>query len=137
MLSVFERVLLLQDLEFFGSSPTEHLADFASLCEVVEAGRGSVLFRSGDVCRSLYILARGKVVIEAEAGSAVEVQGDLLDCWSFFSQEPHRYTARTVEECTLLTVPFSELAELLTAEPEFCWALTRQLAGRGYREGAS
>ncbi len=130
MLSVFEKVLLLQDLEFFAFAHTEHLTDFAALCQMVEVGKGSVLFRRGDPCPSLYLLVRGKVTIQSDSGDAATVQSDVLDCWSFFSQSAHQHTAVSFEECTLLTISFSDLAELVTAEPEFCWALMRQLARR-------
>lgn len=130
MLSVFEKVLLLQDLEFFAFAHTEHLSDFAALCKLVEVGKSSVLFRRGDPCPSLYLLVRGKVTIETDSGDAETVHSDVLDCWAFFAQRPHRYTAQSLEECTLLMVSFQDLAELMTAEPEFCWALTRQLARR-------
>ena len=130
MLSVFEKVLLLQDLEFFASARTEHLTGFAALCQVVEIEKGSVLFRRGDPCTSLYLLVRGRVTLEADSGEAEVVERDVLDCWSFFAQSPHQYTAQSLEECALLTISFQDLSELVTAEPEFCWALTYQLARR-------
>lgn len=134
MLSVFERVLLLQDLEFFSLVRTEHLADFAALCKAVEAEGGSVLFRRGDPCSSLYFLVRGTATLDRETDSPETVEADVLDAWSFFAQTSHAYTAQADGRCTLLLVSFVDLAELLIAEPEFCWAVTRSLARRALEE---
>lgn len=127
-LSVFEKVLLLQDLDFFSLAHTEHLTDFAALCEVHETPKGSVLFRKGELCLSLYLLVRGKVTLQSGSGTTETAEKDVLDCRAFFAQRPHEYTAQSVEDCTILTVGFPEFEELVIAEPEFCWAVTRSLA---------
>ena len=128
MLTVVERVLLLQDMDIMGFAQTEYLAQFAAICREIEVTAGMTLFREGEIGRILYLLIRGKVFLEKDGEEQCVVDRGGLDIWSFFADSEQHYTARAVEESLLLTVSFEEIVDLLTAEPEFCWAITRQLA---------
>lgn len=133
MMTVIEKVLLLQDFELFRQASSEHLAQLAAVAKVVEVEKDSILFRQGETARNLLLLLEGTVVLE-NGGSQEPVQGrETLDCWSFFSQNPYRYSARTTDQCRLLSVSMDDMVDLLTSEAEFCWALIRELARVSYR----
>jgi CRP-like cAMP-binding protein len=133
MMTVIEKVLLLQDLELFRQASSEHLAQLAAVAKVIDVEKDSILFRRGETARNLLLLLEGTVMLE-DGTTQSPVQGrEALDYWSFFSQNPHRYTARTTGQCRLLSVSLDDMVDLLTSEAEFCWALIRELAGVSYR----
>lgn len=131
MLTVIEKVLLLQDFDLFHSTYSEHLAQLAAISKLVEVEPESILFRSGDTARNLYLLLEGTAALENPDGTVETVERDGLDVWSFFSESPHRQSARTLTRCRLLSVSLDDMVDLLTSEADFCWAITRRLARRG------
>jgi CRP-like cAMP-binding protein len=134
MLTVFEKVLVLQDLEFFSFAHTEHLAEFAARCRALEVEKGTVLFRQGDAGNALHIVTFGRVSLE-RMGQPVEfVENDCLGCWSVLSESPYQYTACTEDHCSLLVVSYEDLVDYFTTEPEFCWAIMKHLARRRLKE---
>lgn len=134
MLSVIEKVLLLQDLDLFRFAYSEHLAHLASICRETEVGKEIILFREGEESKRLHLLISGEVALEQEGTVIGSVTQGGLDTWSFFSENVHSYTAKALTECRLLTVTFEEMADLLTAEPEFCWATLKYLARLGQKQ---
>jgi len=128
MLTVVERVLLLQDMDILDSARTEDLAKFAAICREIEVPAGTILFREGESSRTLHLLIRGRVSLEANSGETTVVERGGVDIWSFFADTEQQYTAQALEECLFLMVSFEEMEDLLTAEPELCWAITRRLA---------
>ncbi len=131
MLNVIEKVLLLQDLDLFRFAYSEHLAQFASICRETEVEKEIILFREGEDCKRFHLLINGEVALETGGKVAGSVKQGGLDTWSFFAENPYSCTARALTECKLLTVSFEEMADLLTAEPEFCWAILKYLARLG------
>jgi CRP-like cAMP-binding protein len=131
MVTIIEKVLQLQDIDLFGSAYTEHLAQFASVCQEKGVAADANLFQRGHECDTLYILLEGRVELGSETGARTAVQKCALDLWSFLSQGNHQHSAKALDNCRLLTVSFDEMVDLLTAEPEFCWAVTKHLAQLG------
>jgi CRP-like cAMP-binding protein len=136
MLTAIEKVLLLQDIRFLEYAYTEHMAQLASICHESEVSRGTVLFREGEESSHFHLLLNGRVVLEKDGVTLNSVKQGGLDFWSFFSESPHQLTATAEEKCRLFTVSFEDMLDLLTAEPEFCWAILRKLAqlGKEFRE---
>lgn len=134
MLTVIEKVLLLQDFDLFIYAYTEHLAQLAGLAKVTEVEKDSILFRSGDTARNFLLVLEGSVALEQEGRPQRVVERDGLDCWSFFSESPHLYTARALSRSRLLSISLDDMVDLLTSEADFCWAVMRRLAVRGRDE---
>jgi CRP-like cAMP-binding protein len=137
MLTVIEKVLLLQDLDLFQFAYTEHLARIAGISRDISVNGNTILFREGEPGGRLHLLLKGSVVLEAEGRRCGPVSSGALDCWSFFSDQPYRFTARALEDCTLLTVSYEDMVDLLTGEPELCWAILKRLAHRERDTGLS
>jgi CRP-like cAMP-binding protein len=131
MLTVIEKVLLLQDMECFRYAYTEHLAELASLCTEKTYEHGSVLFAEGQPSTLLHLLVEGFVKLEAGGKEVATVEKCGLDHFSSFARCSHLYTARAVENCTVLMVQVEEMVDVLTSEPEFCWAIARYMAQLG------
>jgi CRP-like cAMP-binding protein len=135
MTTIIEKVLLLQDLDTFRFAYTEHLAQLASICREKEHEEGEALFRKGEQCSTLHLLVEGRVNLEMDSGQSVSVRKCSLDPWSFFAHSVYQYSATCLETCLVYTVSYEAMVDLLTAEPEFSWALTRHLAELGRKAG--
>lgn len=131
MLTVIEKVLLLQDVDFFEFGYTEHLAQLAAVCKETQVSAGTALFREGEACNRFQIVIKGEVTLEKQGEFVQTVEQGGLDFWSFFSESPHQFTAIAASSTELLTISFEDTADLLTAEPEFCWAILKRLAAFG------
>ncbi|MDA2937830.1 Crp/Fnr family transcriptional regulator [Acidobacteria bacterium AH-259-A15] len=130
MLTTVEKVLLLQDLDFFRFAYSEHLAQLASICQEKEIPKDTLLFRKGEPYPTLYLLVKGRVSLELGEGKTNTAEKRVLDFWPFLAEGKHQVTAQAAEDCVLLAVPFKDMVDLLTAEPELCWAIMRYVARR-------
>lgn len=128
MLTTIERVLLLQDLDLFQFASTEHLAQFAAVCEEAEIPARQTVFRQGERASKLYLLVEGKVRLESKDSQNRIAEKTALEFWSFLAEGNFKVTAQTLENCTFLAISFGEVLDLLTAEAEFCWAILRYLS---------
>lgn len=125
MLTTIEKVLLLQDLDLFQYASTEHLAQLAAACEESEMQARQTVFRQGERALKLYLLVEGKVRLESKDSQARIAEKTALELWSFFAEGSFKVTAQTLEDCTFLAISFQDVADILTAEAEFCWAILR------------
>ena len=63
MLTVLEKVNILQRVPFFQEVPTESLARLAALAQEVRYEAGSLLYRENDAADSMFTLMEGEVVL--------------------------------------------------------------------------
>jgi CRP-like cAMP-binding protein len=130
MATTIEKVLALQDLEIFTFASTEHLAELAALCEQIEIAPGEVLFEQGRAPVRVYFLVEGRVNMLHEHKNTT-VEKCALDFWSVLGESEHAAAAQTLDTCSLLSASLDDFADLMTAEPEFCLAILKQVARLG------
>ena len=130
MLTTIEKVLLLQDLGILSFAATDHLAQLAPLCREKTYPPGETLVRKGDPHSELCLLVQGRVRLE-DSENQETIEKCALDFWSCLAQGAHEVTARSVEDCTVLWVPFEDLVDLLSSEPELSWAILKYHATTG------
>ena len=63
MLTVLEKVNILQKVPLFHEVPTESLARLAALAQEVRYEAGSLLYRENDAAESMFTLMEGEVVL--------------------------------------------------------------------------
>ena len=63
MLLTIEKILILKSVNIFSSVPEAQLTDIATIAESVEYSAGESIIRRGELGKSMYIVARGKVKI--------------------------------------------------------------------------
>lgn len=133
MYKTIEKVLLLHEVELFSLALTEHLGELAAVCRTKEVRRGEALFRQGEPCKSLLVLAAGRVRL-GDGEQAREVSEVCsLDEWAFLAEEAHCCHAEALENSVLLEISFEDLSDILIAEPELCLALLRHNARQGLK----
>jgi hypothetical protein len=100
----------------------ERLANLERHLEEKRLGSNEVVFRQGDPCDGLYVVARGGVVLRAETpGRPVERIRDLRPGEVFgetaaLLDTPRRFAARTTGETVLWKIP-QDLVRGLVADP--------------------
>lgn len=135
MLTTIERVLMLQELDLFRFATTEHVAQFASIASERYLSPRVSVFRPGDGSDHFLLVVRGRVKLFNAQGEEVRVVEQApLNLWEFFAQARVDYEARTMDHCVILYASTENVEELLTGEPEFCFAVLRHLSRLGFRQ---
>ncbi len=95
----------------------------------LNAEKGHVLFRKGEVADAMYFIANGKVRID-EYGIEIG-QGSLFGEIGIFTLDRVRTaTASAAEQCTLLTVSAEKVRQLFFQNPEFAFFLVGVITRR-------
>lgn len=114
----------LAGVPMFRGLGQERLARLEHHLEEKRLGTNEVVFRQGDPCDGLYVVARGGVVIRSETpGCPVERVRDLQPGEVFgetaaLLATPRRFAARTVGETVLWKIPQDLVLELV-GDPTF------------------
>ncbi len=130
MLTTIEKVLLLQEVELFSSASTDHLAQLGQLCQEKQYKAGETLFQKGEPHSKFFLLVEGSVSLDDQENEET-VEKCALDFWSWVGQTPHEVSAKCVDDCTVLLLPFQDLVDLLCGEPGLSWAILQYLASAG------
>lgn len=109
----------LADLAVFAGAKAERLASLASRVEEKSLLAHQLVFRRGDRCDGLYVVAQGSVSIRTESpGQPIERvldlgPGEVFGESEILDEAPRRFTARTLGDATLALIPLAPLRELL------------------------
>ena len=112
----------LAEVPMFQGLGQERLAALERHLEEKRLGSNEIVFRQGDPCDGLYVVARGGVVLRAETpGRPVERIRDLRPGEVFgetaaLLDTPRRFAARTTGETVLWKIP-QDLVQGLVADP--------------------
>jgi CRP-like cAMP-binding protein len=96
--------------------------------------KGEILFRAGDPGDALYIIARGKVEVLADAAPdspappgamAVLGEGHAFGEMSLLSGDPRSATIRAVEDTEMLVISKEDFGQLVATDDEFADAVKR------------
>jgi CRP-like cAMP-binding protein len=114
MLTLIEKVILLQDIDIFVNTSTEDLSYIASITEELEKEEGEVIYSEGDISDSMYLVIEGQVRLE-RAGREIMIakNNDAFGSWALFDDEPRVATARTLEKSHLLRLDKEDFYDLL------------------------
>ncbi len=103
---------------------------------VSEHPKGSVVFREGEKCDSVYLIISGRCegrVSGRNGASAVDEvygPGDTLGTLAFLNDEPHRSTVTVSTHCVLLRIPTVELEGILSKDPAIAGRFSQFLTRR-------
>jgi CRP-like cAMP-binding protein len=110
----------LAGVPMFRGLRQEQLARLELQLEEKHLGSNEIVFRQGDPCDGLYVVARGGVVIRSETpGRPVErirdlQPGEVFGETAALLDMPRRFAARTVGETVLWKIPQDLVQELVT-----------------------
>jgi CRP/FNR family transcriptional regulator len=130
-MTIIERVLLLQSLEFFGGVTTEQLSFIAMIAEEVSVDSESVLYKENDPPSGLYVVISGAVAVTRN-GQLIERVGPSgsLGIWALFDDQPRLTAAKAVEPSQLLFVPREDFYDVLSDHVDMIQGVFKQLVER-------
>lgn len=134
MLTTIEKVIVLQDIDFFEFTPTEGLAMIAAITQEIRVKAQSDIYAEGDAPDAIYMVVDGKVRLHRNGDEiAVASNKQGFGTWALFDNEPRLATATAVEDSLILKISKEDFLDLLSdhtiiTESVFR-ALTKQVRG--------
>ncbi len=95
--------LLIRKIKLFHGLNTEEIANIFAHCKQVQLSRGEVLFKKGDIGKSLYVLISGEIeIFDNEKHICFLAPGEMLGEMAVITQNKRSASARAVEDSVLL-----------------------------------
>jgi CRP-like cAMP-binding protein len=115
MLTTVEKVIFLQDIDFFEFTHTEDLAYIAAITQEVRVKAGSIIYKEGEVSDSMYLVLDGRVRLHRGGNEIMIAQSkDIFGTWALFDDEPRVAAATTLDDSTLLRISKEDFFDLLS-----------------------
>lgn len=131
VLTVIEKVILLQDVDVFAEVPGEQLAVLASIALEERHLAGDVLYREGEAADALYLVLDGRVVL-TQQGREITVAGagEAFGTWALFDESPRLATAAAASDVTVLRIDREDFADILADHLPVAQGVLRTVARR-------
>jgi CRP-like cAMP-binding protein len=114
MLTVIEKVILLQNIDVFSEVPSEELALLAAVAEEVDFLKGDVIFAENDSADALYVVLEGRVRLHrSEEDISIADASEAFGAWALFDDVPRVVTATAVKDTRVLRVDREDFIDLL------------------------
>lgn len=119
----FKTTTFLENHPLFRGLAREPLARIAEAALVIEAPRGSVLFKAGDSCRGFHIIVYGQVKLAVATAQGGEKVIELLGTGQSFGEAvmfleaPYRVTAEAIADSKLLHIDRAAVFAELDRDP--------------------
>lgn len=136
---VFSKTAFLSLQPLFRALDADALARIATATQVIEAPRGSVLFRRGDRCGGFHVLVYGQVKLAVGGSQGTEKIIELLGPGQSFGEavmfldQPYHVSAETLCDSKLLLVSRDGLLAELRREPRMALHMLASLSARMHR----
>ncbi len=131
MLTILEKVLLLQNVDLFSQVTSEQLSYLAGIAAEIEVPPGRVLYAEGDAPDGLYVVISGSVLMRRGREEIDRIgPNGTFGLWALFDDEPRLTTAESVEETRLLFVPREDFYDVLSDHVEMIGGLFKHLVQR-------
>jgi CRP/FNR family cyclic AMP-dependent transcriptional regulator len=131
MLTLIEKVLLLQEIDVFQNSTTEDLSHIAAITEIVMFSKGDIIYEEGDISDSLYVVVDGCVRLH-RGGTDIMIAEpkNVFGTWALFDDEPRVSAATALEDCTLLRLTKEDFYDLLADHSQITQGVLKTLSMR-------
>jgi hypothetical protein len=131
VLSVVEKVLLLQNVDVFADASSEQLSLVAAVAVEEELDRGTRLYSQGEAADAMYVVVRGLIRLHREEELVASLGPDTaFGTWALFEEEP-RLTSATVEDAsTVLRIDREEFFDVLADQVGLTRAILARVARR-------
>jgi CRP-like cAMP-binding protein len=131
MLTNLEKVLLLQNVDFFSRVTAEQLSYLAAITKEITAQPGRHLYAEGDAPDGLYIVVSGSVLMRRSGLNIDRITPNgTFGVWALFDDEPRLTSAIPEEESRLLFVPREDFYDVLSEHVEIVAGLFKHLVQR-------
>lgn len=116
MLTTIEKVLLLQGVDIFQETETEHLAKVAAIAQEVRIAPATVIFREGAPSDALYVVLEGTVSLRKDGMEKTLVrEKETFGMWALLDESPRLVTAVAMAETKALKIEREYLYDVLSS----------------------
>ncbi len=131
MLTVIEKVMVLQNVDDFSEVSTEHLAYLAMISEEVSFPKGKSVYREADPSDAMYLVLEGQVRLHrSDLEVAVAGPNAAFGTWALFDDEPRVTSATTLEETRLLQIVKEDFIDLLADHVQITQGVLKAMVKR-------
>ena len=131
MLSIIEKVMMLQSVNMFAGTDDEVLAGVASILREVQAQEGDEVVTKGDLGSNMYVIVSGSVrVHDGQQVFAKLGEGNVFGELAALDPEPRSASVTADEDTLLLSLDNGPLLDLISDHPEIAEATIRFLCRR-------
>ena len=115
MLTIIEKVLLLQEVDIFENTTTQDLALIAAITEEYSYETDQVIYSEGDASDSMFVVVSGMVKLSHTGKTLLDAgKKSVFGTWALFDDEPRVVTATVQETAHLLRIDRDDFYELLS-----------------------
>jgi CRP/FNR family transcriptional regulator, cyclic AMP receptor protein len=124
----------LKNIQFLRDFSDDHLQHLASLAEIKEFPAGSVVFREGQPCSSVYLVVRGDITLELKVPTRGTMQfqtagsGELLGWTPVLGLGSMTATASVQAPSTLLLLNAAQIQAFCAHDLSFGFAFMQRIA---------
>ncbi len=131
VLTLIEKVMLLQDVDVFAEVPGDQLATLAAIAEEERVLTGDVLYREGEEADALYLVLEGDIRLSQGERELTRAEaGQAFGTWALFDDEPRLATAVAHADTTLLRIDREDFADTLADHVQVAQGVIKTVARR-------
>ena len=123
-LSTIEKILFLKSVDVFAHTTIEELGRIATLTQEVRFQPGETIFREGDPVDALYLVLKGRVMVEKDSVKIREIgEKETFATLAALDLEPAAHTVKAIEPVHALKLNSLDFHEILAQD----YALVRSV----------
>jgi len=131
MLTIVEKVILLQGVDVFSAVSTEQLAHLAAIAEEDDYPASAAVYREHDPSDAMYIVLEGRVRLHRGDTEVTIAQAEsAFGTWALFDDELRLTSATTLGETRLLRILKEDFIELLADNVEITQGVLKAVVQR-------
>ena len=131
MLTVLEKIIILQEVEFFGLLSTEDLTHIAAIAEEVDYSAGNEIYNENGIPDSMYLVLDGQVRLHQGNTEVMTAKmNDAFGTWALLDDEPRVVTATAVENSRLIRIDKDDFIDLLADNVSVTQGIMKMLVKR-------
>jgi CRP/FNR family cyclic AMP-dependent transcriptional regulator len=131
VLTVVEKVILLQDVDIFSEVSTGQLASLAGIAEEKDLVQGEAVYHEQDPADAMYLVVEGRVRLHrADLEITVAGPGESFGTWALFDDEPRVSAATPLEDVHLLQLNKEDFIDLLADNVQITQGVLKALVNR-------
>jgi CRP-like cAMP-binding protein len=131
MLTIIEKVILLQNVDVFAAIPTEQLSHLAAIADEVSYAPDELIYKHEELSDALYVVLDGTVRLHRGADEiAVVASKDAFGTWALFEDAPRVTGATAIEETRVLRIYREDFLDILSDNVQITESVLKSLVGR-------
>lgn len=131
MLTVVEKVILLQEVDIFSEVPTEQLSYLAAIATEEEFEAGAVIYQAQEPAAAMFVVVEGQVRLHRGAMEInVAGQGEAFGSWALFDDEPRVTAATPLVPTQVLRLDKDDFIDLLADNVRITQGVLKALVNR-------